>query len=70
MTHRLQDEVDALALAIDLLMERLRALKAAHPELRCGYYSEPGSILNAYREGDLTFEAAKDALNSLREMKP
>lgn len=66
---RLDDEIDSLLLAIKVMTDRLRDLKSANPELRCGYYLEPGSILNAYREGDLSFEAAKEALNSLRAVQ-
>ena len=32
--------------------------------LRLGYVLEPGSILNAYREGDLSFAEARDVLAS------
>lgn len=32
------------------------AIKEARPELRCGYYPNSyGSLLNAYREGDITY---------------
>lgn len=36
-------------------------------ELKIGHWSEPGSILNAYREGDLTFDEAYYELKELIE---
>lgn len=35
----------------------LRRIKEQNPGLRLGYSTAPGSILNAYREGDISFEA-------------
>lgn len=41
----------------------LRHFKEQHPALKVGHYEgNPGSILNAYREGDLTFDEAVKAL--------
>ena len=39
-------------------MESARAIKSAQPELRHGYQVSPGGVLNAYREGDLSFDKA------------
>lgn len=43
----------------------LRDLKANNPDQGSGFYAgNAGSILNAYREGDLTFEEAVKELDS------
>lgn len=55
--HRLvifQRKIDA----IHVLIEEVRAHKQMHPEDRVAHTTHPGSILNAYREGDLTFDEA------------
>lgn len=36
-------------------------------EYKYGYYHSPGSILNAYREGDISFEDAEKILKGLIE---
>lgn len=52
--------------AIYKLMCEVRKLKADNPGLRLGNWSTPGSILNAYREGDLGF---LDAVAALEQWK-
>ncbi len=39
-----------------------KLLNGKPPDLRIQYRLEPGSILNAYREGDLSFDQAVNAL--------
>jgi len=57
---------------------QVRHYKNEHPELKVGFYEgNVGSLLNAYREGDLSFDecterlipraAVRDALAELRE---
>jgi hypothetical protein len=55
------------AALVHLVNRTIQQLQRKPVELRGGYYLEPGSILNAYREGDLTFDAAKKALETWRE---
>ncbi len=43
---------------ISSLMDEVREAKRVDKELRCGYQKNVGSILNAYREGDLIFTEA------------
>lgn len=44
----------------------VQAYKAAHPEVRCGYYPQDyGSLLNAYREGDVSFEECIELLKQI-----
>jgi len=40
----------------------LQILKRKPRRLKIGYQCSPGGILNAYREGDLTFKQAVQAL--------
>lgn len=51
------------------LISQLNALRkrldAKPRELRVGYALHPGSLLNAYREGDLSFDEACDVLDSV-----
>lgn len=49
----------------------LRALLDSKPdELKCGTWVNPGSILNAYREGDLTFDQCVKQLDAWRASQP
>ena len=59
-----------LAVRVDLLNAALvtvRAWKMEHPEDCAGYNYNPGSILNAYREGDISFGEAQDRIGKLIE---
>ena len=41
----------------------VRAVKSTHPELKLGLYEgNVGSLLNAYREGDLSFDECTERL--------
>jgi hypothetical protein len=54
------DKVDRL----NELHQEIQKYKAEHPEEKLGYWQNtPGSILNAYREGDLSFDEAVEVLN-------
>ena len=60
-------EVGTLTESVAKGIKRLRELKAKFPSLKSGtYVGVPGSILNAYREGDMTWDEAVDALNEIR----
>jgi len=49
------------------LFTEIQSYKREHPEQRLGYYEQSiGSILNAYREGDLSFDEAVAAINNTR----
>lgn len=53
---------------INALIQEVMAMKKETPELKNGYYpSSYGSILNAYREGDLSFTQAVKALRKVSE---
>ncbi len=41
----------------------VRAYKVAHPETTLPHTHDPGSILNAYREGDISFAQAVKELS-------
>src|SRR5438128_2249527 len=51
------EELTAKVEQIGALIKELREHKAEHPETITGYYlNSYGSLLNAYREGDISFE--------------
>ena len=50
-------------------IEKLRGIKLRYPELRVSHQLDFGSILNAYREGDLSFEAAVGELGKVASVK-
>lgn len=50
-------------------MTELRKLKNDNPKLRNGFAFHAGGVLNAYRECDISFEYAVDALNELSRRK-
>jgi hypothetical protein len=58
MTARLHPKLNAL----NRIFKEIQADKAAHPETKVGYYYSVPSILNAYREGDLSFDEACNLL--------
>lgn len=43
---------------LNTLFKEIQADKAAYPETKIGYYYSVPSILNAYREGDLSYDDA------------
>lgn len=55
-------------LQLNTLFREIRAYKEAHPETACGYYSASyGSLLNAYREGDVGFDECIELLRKVPE---
>lgn len=52
---------------VDQVNRAIEELQRKPVEYRAGFYLEPGSILNAYREGDVTFDEAKKRLHEWRE---
>ena len=50
---------------INKLMTEVRAMKAADEKLAVLVHSNSGSILNGYREGDITFDHAKTLIDTL-----
>jgi len=58
-----------LELVVHEINERIRIarhIKKCHVELRCGFTLVPTGILNAYREGDCTFDEAVSYLEDWR----
>lgn len=63
-----KDRINMATRAVADTIRELRQLKAAFPEHASSFYAgNPGSILNAYREGDLTFD---EAIAELNQVKP
>ena len=61
----LEYEVEDLSKKVTGYRKRLRELKLANPKLgRMHYAGDPGSLLNAYALGDVSFE---DAVRELKE---
>lgn len=55
---------DGIINSVNVLME---ILKHKPRELKCGYQCSPGGILNAYREGDVTFNEAVKQLEDWKD---
>jgi hypothetical protein len=48
------------------IFKDVQAYKQAHPEEKCGYYTQNyGSLLNAYREGDISFDECIELLKAI-----
>lgn len=61
-----KEERDELCESIAAQIARLRDAKREDPELRVGFYAgNQGSILNAYREGDVSFDEAVALIEAL-----
>ena len=55
----LQDAIDEISASI----LQVRNYKNEHPELKVGFYEgSVGGLLNAYREGDLSFDECTERL--------
>lgn len=64
------NEVTAKIDQIGRLIQEVREYKAAHPESLTGYYvNNIGSLLNAYREGDLGFDECVTLLANVDQSK-
>jgi hypothetical protein len=57
---------------LNALLKEIQAYKAANPSERLGYYLGYGSLLNAYREGDVGFDECVELLGRVKplETKP
>ncbi len=60
------NSVDLKVNLINRLLSEVRDQKTANPSTIIGHWRAPGSIINAYREGDISFE---DAV-ALLQVKP
>lgn len=58
-------ECDELVETINKTIKIVRNAKHRHPEWRSYYYQDYGSILNAYREGDINFDQAVKAFQQV-----
>lgn len=61
------DKVYRLVARLNKLHATIQTAKAAHPELKVGFGQNFGSILNAYREGDISFAEAVKACDDIAE---
>jgi hypothetical protein len=50
---------------INYLLKQLQKYKSRHPERKIGFQNSYGGVLNAYREGDITFKQAVRHLNRM-----
>jgi hypothetical protein len=68
MSEEQQIEVDRITKQIAELISKVRQMKRENPVLRLGFYnSNYGSLLNAYREGDLSFEEAVSYMQQITD---
>lgn len=67
----LTEEADLRDLESSLkkILFAIRELKSKNPKLKSGYWYNPGSILNAYIGGDLSFDEAVAKLEEIAEEK-
>lgn len=63
----MSDVTQELVTAMNAAHKALRDHKTEHPEEKLGSWNSPGSILNAYREGDLSFNEAVERLRAWKE---
>lgn len=64
-TQKITDLLHIKTKLLNDAFEDLRNFKELNPNLKSGYKYECGSILNAYREGDISFSVAKIALQTV-----
>jgi len=62
-------KVNELVVIVSNAISELRELKRNNPELKLGYVNSYGGVLNAYREGDLTFKEAISELENIAKNK-
>lgn len=67
MSDPLEKQAKQLEDEIFEKMTELRKIKFSNPKLRNGFAFHAGGILNAYRECDISFEYAVDAINELKK---
>lgn len=63
----IKEQIDAKLLVIANLICEVRQLKEQYPEHRLGFQLSGGGILNAYREGDVSFD---EAVRRISELQP
>lgn len=61
------DRLDSLLSSQEVVRAKIVELKHEHPELKLGYREAIGGVLNAYRECDLSFVEAVEALEAISE---
>lgn len=61
------DKIETLNKSVAKLISEVRNLKDNNSEFKLGYSVSPGGILNAYREGDLSFDKAVIKLTELQQ---
>ncbi len=64
-TEKAKNKLRSLQDQVDSNIIEIREIKNLHPKLKLGYKVSPGGILNAYREGDLTFNEAVAELKGM-----
>jgi hypothetical protein len=57
-------EIQAKVDQLNKLHAEIQSYKKEHPESRLGYWLGYDSLLNAYREGDISFDDCVEAMNS------
>jgi hypothetical protein len=67
MSSPLEKQAKQLEDEIFEKMTELRKLKNENPKLKRGYTWHAGGILNAYRECDISFEDAVEAMSKLNK---
>jgi len=65
----IEEKIDAKIEELNSLHKELQELKKEHPECTIGYVLSPGGILNAYREGDISFDKAVELLSRKEKIK-
>ena len=63
------DNIDDCVEKINKMIKKVHEMKKAHPEDRLGITYNFGSVLNGYREGDLSFNEAKAAIEEICQKK-
>ncbi len=69
VAERSRAEIAALTEGVNLTHAIVTAAKERDRSLRIGYSLCAGGILNAYREGDLTFDEAVDEIEKVGEQR-
>lgn len=63
-----KEEIHRLNQEIVVRMTRLRQIKQENPSLRVGFYNQFGSLLNAYREGDVGFDECVERMEKIARL--
>ena len=65
----LKERIEIKTKIVRQTIKELNMLRRRHPEMFQGIWLHPGSILNAYVEGSLTFKQAVRELNLWKKAK-